>query len=61
MSGLQPWVSAQKGHNFWSDRVIALKILLLFQESVFVGVAVESMFSEKDVLSATLSIGLKGP
>jgi len=49
MSGHQPWVSAQKGHNFWSHRLIALKILLRFPEAVFVGVAVESLFSDKDV------------
>jgi hypothetical protein len=30
MSGRQPWVSAQKCHNFWSDCLIDLKILLWF-------------------------------
>jgi hypothetical protein len=35
MSGRQPWVSAQKGNNFWSDRLIALKILLWFSEGCF--------------------------
>ena len=49
MSSRHPWVSAQKGHNFWSDRLIALKILHGFLEAVFVGVAVESLFSEIDV------------
>jgi hypothetical protein len=61
MSGRQPWVSAQKGHNFWSDRWITLKLLQGFPESVFVGYAMESMFSDEDVWSAMLSIGSKGP
>ena len=61
MFGRQPWVSAQKGHHFWSDRLIALKIFCVFSEVVLVGVAMESLFSEKDVWSATLSIGSKGP
>ena len=41
MSGLQPWVSAQKGHNFWSDSWIALKFLQGFLEAVFFGVVME--------------------
>ena len=55
------WVSAQKGHNFCSDCWIALKFLQGFPEAVFVGYAMESMFSDEDVCSATLSIGSKGP
>jgi hypothetical protein len=35
MSGLQPWVSAQKGHNISSDRLITLKILLRFRVAIF--------------------------
>ena len=53
----QTLVSAQKGYNFCSDCWIALKFLQGFPDAVFVGVVVESMFSEKDVWSATLSIG----
>jgi hypothetical protein len=53
----QTLVSAQKGYNFCSDRWIALKFLQGFPDAVFVGVVVESMFSEKDVWSATVSIG----
>jgi hypothetical protein len=53
----QTLVSAQKGYNFCSDHWIALKFLQGFPDAVFVGVVVESMFSEKDVWSATLSIG----
>jgi hypothetical protein len=41
--------------------LISLKILQGFPEAVFVGVALESLFSDKDVWSATLSIGSKGP
>jgi hypothetical protein len=54
-------VSAKKGHNFWSDRWITLKFLQGFPEGDFVGVVLELLFSDKDVWSATLSIGSKGP
>jgi hypothetical protein len=57
MSGRQPWVSAQKGHNFLSDRWITLKCLQGFPEAVFFGQAMESMFSDEDVWSPTLNIG----
>jgi len=60
MFGRLPWVSAQKGHNFLCDRLIAFKILLRFPEAFFVGVAVESLSSDNDVWSTTLSIGSKG-
>jgi hypothetical protein len=44
------WVSAQKGHNFWSDGWIAHKFLQGFQR----------LFNDEDVWSATLSITQKG-
>jgi len=49
------------GHNFSSDRWIALKFLQGFLEAVFVGYFMESLFSDEDKWSATLSIGSKGP
>jgi hypothetical protein len=49
MSGRQPWVSAQKGHNFWSDRSIALKFLQWFPEAVFIRVAMEWLLGDEDM------------
>jgi hypothetical protein len=43
----QTRITAQKGHNFWSDRWIALKYFLEFLEAVFLGVGVESLLSDK--------------
>jgi hypothetical protein len=47
-------LSAQKGHTFCSDRWIALKILQGFPEAVFIGVAMEWLFSDRDVGSVEL-------
>jgi hypothetical protein len=44
-------VTAQKGHNFWSNRWIALKFLQVFLEAVFFGVAMESILGDGEVLS----------
>jgi hypothetical protein len=41
MSGRQPSVSVQKGHNILSDRWIALKFLQGFREAFFIGVDIE--------------------
>ena len=57
----QTVITAQKGHNFLSDRLITLKIFLRFPKAFFVGVVEELLSSDKDVWSATLSIGSKGP
>jgi hypothetical protein len=54
MSGRQPWVSTQKGHNFWSDRLIALKFLHGFPETVFRGLDMEWLLGDKDVWSVGL-------
>jgi hypothetical protein len=59
MSGRQPWVSAQKGHNFWSDRWVALKFLQWFLEAVFIGVAREWLLGDEDVWSVELEYRLK--
>jgi hypothetical protein len=37
--------TVQKGHNFLSDHLIALKFLLEFLESVFLGVDLEMLSS----------------
>jgi len=52
------WVSAQKGHNFWSDYWIALKFLLGFPEAVFIGVPMEWLLGDKDVCSVELEYRL---
>jgi len=53
-------IKAEKGHNFWSDRWIALKVLLLFPEAVFLVVAMESLLVEEKALrSQTGMIGEK--
>jgi hypothetical protein len=49
MSGRQPWVSDQKGHNFLSDRLIALKFFQGFREAVFFGVVMEWLLGDEDV------------
>jgi len=59
MSGRQPWVSAQKVHNIWSDRWIALKFLQGFTESIFIGVAMEWLLRDEDVWSVELEYRLK--
>jgi hypothetical protein len=55
----QPLVSAQKGHNFWSDHWITLKFLQGFPEAVFLGVAMELLLGDKEVWSAILDYRLK--
>jgi len=44
-------ITAQKGHNFWFDRWIALKVLQQFPEAVFLVVHMESLLVEEEVLS----------
>jgi len=58
-SSLQPWVSAQKGHNFWYDRWIAIKFLQGFLEAVFPGFDMEWILSDEDVWSLQLEYRLK--
>jgi len=47
----QARVTVRKGHNFWSDRWIAIKILPEFPESFFHIVDVESILGEEEVWS----------
>ena len=56
----QTRITAEKRHNFWSNRWIALKVLLLFPEAVFLIVAMESLLVEEKALgSQTRMIGEK--
>jgi len=48
---LETSVPVRKGHNFGSDRWIALKFLKEFPEAVFLGVDVESLLGEAAVSS----------
>jgi hypothetical protein len=43
--------SLWKGHNFWSDRLIAIKILQEFLEALYHGVDVELILGEEEVWS----------
>jgi hypothetical protein len=43
-------ITAEKGHNFWSDRWIALKYLQLFPKPVFLVLPMESLLGEEEVL-----------
>jgi len=47
----QASVTIRMGHNFCSDRWIAIKLLLEFSDAVFHGVDVESILDEVDVWS----------
>jgi hypothetical protein len=51
VSSLETRVPVQKGHNFWSDRWIALKFLQEFLEAVFLVIDVESLLDESEVSS----------
>jgi len=51
VSSLQTRVPVRKGHNFCSDRWIALKFLQEFLEAVFLEVHVESLLGEAEVSS----------
>jgi hypothetical protein len=59
MFGRQPWVSAQKGHNFWSDRLIALNFLQGFREGDFFWVVMEWLLGDEDVWSVKQEYWLK--
>jgi hypothetical protein len=43
-------ITTEKGHNFWSDRWIALKFLQEFPEAVFLGEPMESLLVEEEGL-----------
>ena len=55
----QTRVSAQKGHNFWSDRGIALKFLQGFPETIFRGVYTKCLLGDEDVWSTEQEYRLK--
>ena len=43
--------NSSKGHNFLSDRLIELKVLLWFSKAVFLVLPMESLLVEEEVLS----------
>jgi hypothetical protein len=51
VSLIQTRVPVRNGHNFGSDRRIALKFLMEFPDAVFLGVDVESLLGEAKVSS----------
>ena len=51
VSSLETRVPVRKGHNFGSDRWIALKFLQEFAEVVFLGINVESLLGKSEVSS----------
>ena len=54
----QTGIIGEKGHNFWSDRWIALKVLQYVPEAIFLVVPTESLLVEEVVMSQ--QIGIKG-
>jgi len=53
---LRTGITAEKGHNFWSDRWIVLKVLQYFPEAVFLVLPMESLLVEEEVLSRQTGI-----
>jgi len=49
VSSLETRVTVRKGHNFWSDRWIALKFLQEFTNAVFVVVDVDLLLGASEV------------
>jgi hypothetical protein len=43
---LQTRITVEKGHNFWSDRWIAMKVLQYFPQDVFIVLPMESLLDE---------------
>jgi len=61
LSSLETTVTVRKGHNFWSDRWISLKILQEYPDAVFLGVDVESLLGDAEVSSLETGVPvLKG-
>jgi len=48
----QAWVTFRTGHNFRSDRLIAIKRLLEFPDALFHGLDEESIFGDDEVWSS---------
>jgi len=52
----QTEITAERGHNFWSNHWIVLKVLQYFPEAVFLVVPMESLLVEEEVLSRQTGI-----
>jgi len=50
----QTLVTGQNGHNFLSDRWIALKFLLEFLKVIFLEVSIESLLGDEEVWSVRI-------
>jgi len=48
--------TAEKDQNFWSDRWMALKVLLYFSKAIFLEVPMECLLVEEEVLSPQIEI-----
>jgi len=59
VSTLETRVQLRKGHNFRSDRWIALKFLQEFPEAVFLVVDVESLLGEAAVSSLETRVPIR--
>jgi hypothetical protein len=59
VSSIQTRVPVRKGHNFWSDRWITLKIIEGFPDAIFLGVDVESLLGALDVLSLQTRVSVR--
>jgi len=53
---LQTGITVEKGHNFWSDRWIAMKVLQSFPEAVFIVLPMESLIVEEEALRSQTRI-----
>jgi hypothetical protein len=56
VSSLETRVSVRKGHNFWSDRWISLKILQEFPDALFLRVDVETLIDDTEVSSLETTV-----
>jgi len=52
-------VTVRKGHNFRSDRWMAIKLLLVFPNSLFHGVDEESILGDDEVWSRLSSVTVR--
>jgi len=56
VASLEISLRLSNGHNFGSDRWIALKSLQEFQDAIFLGVDVESQLGQEEVASLEITL-----
>jgi len=59
VSSLETTIPVRKGHNFQSDRWIALKFLQEFPDAVFLVLDVESLLGEAEVSSLETTVPVR--